>query len=75
MILLFLLFFARDISSNILASRKENNLFVYNLFSFVELAALALIFYSNAKIHSVKYRQIIGWGLVIALLTDVVFYT
>ena len=74
LIILFLCFFIRDISSNILAYKKVNNLFIYNLFSFCELCLLALIYYNNTDIHSAKYKQIIIWGVGIALVTAIFSY-
>ncbi len=75
LVILFVLFFFRDIYSNVLASTKENNLFLYNLFSFFELAFIALIFYSNSKIRSKRYRKIILWGVLVSLVSNIYFYT
>lgn len=74
-LLLFVFFFLRDTSSNALAAVKENNLFIYNTFSFLEIIFLALIFYHNTKIHSSLYKRIILWGALICLSTSIVLYT
>lgn len=75
LIIFFVCFFIRDILSNKLAYAKENNLFIYNLFSFVELSFLALIFYTNDKIHSVNYKRIIIIGFMSALIINLFFYS
>lgn len=75
LLVLFILFFLRDILSNLLASVKENNLFIYNIFSFIELFFLALIFYNNPRIHSSRYRKTIVWGVVISLFLGLLFYS
>lgn len=75
LVILFICFFIRDIYSNNLAYLKVDNIFIYNIFSFLELFFLALIFYSNSKIRSVKYKQIIVWGAATSLLIDVFFYS
>jgi hypothetical protein len=75
LLFLFFIFFVRDISSNFLASLKENNLFVYNLSSVLEIFFLAFIFYCNTSIKSKIYRRIIIYGGIICLLTSVLLYT
>lgn len=71
----FFLVFLRDISSNILAYSRTNNLFIYNLFSFVELIFLALLFYTNRRIASTTYRKAIIWGGLLAFLLNCLFYS
>lgn len=75
LILFFLCVFIRDIISNIFANYGNNNLFIYNLFSFCELVFLAFFFVNNPRIHSRKYRQVIIWGGGVALLLNSFFYS
>ena len=75
LVLFFFCFFAKDVLSNMLAFRKENNLFIYNLFSFIELLFLAVFFYANHRIHSEKYRRIIVLGGILALIVNLFSYT
>lgn len=74
LLILFVLFFLRDILSNLLASIKENNLFIYNIFSFIELFFLALIFYNSPKIHSPRYKKFIVFGVIVSLVIGLLFY-
>ena len=75
LVIFFICFFIRDIFSNKLADVKETNLFLYNFFSFIELLFLALIFYANDRIHSVKYKRIIIIGVSLALIVNLFFYS
>ena len=75
LILFFLCVFIRDITSNIYANHGDNNLFIYNLFSFFELIFLTLFFLNNPRIHSRKYRQVIIWGGSLAVLINSFFYS
>ncbi len=75
LLFLFFIFFARDISSNFLASLEENNLFVYNFSSILEIFFLAFIFYYNTSIKSKKYRRIIIYVGIICLTSSLLLYT
>lgn len=75
LMILFLFFFIRDISSNSLAYHKENNLFIYNFFSILEILFLALIFRFNPDIKSKNYRRIIELGGIICFIASILLYT
>lgn len=75
LLILFGGFFCRDIWSNILASSHENNLFIYNIFSFLELILLACFFYNNHEICAKRYKKIVIWGAIVALIIDSFFYS
>lgn len=75
LVILFICFFVRDISSNILAYSKQNNLFLYNIFSIIELFFLALIFFNDEKVHSINYKRMIIWGVIVASCIDIFFYS
>ena len=75
LVIFFVCFLIRDVLSNKLADVKENNLFIYNFFSFVELLFLALIFYTNDRIHSVIYKRIIIVGFLSASIINLFFYS
>ena len=75
LLLLFFGSFCRDIWSNILADAHENNLFVYNLFSFFELLILAGFFYSNHEIRSTRYKKTVVWGATVTIGLNLFFYS
>ncbi|PRY23251.1 hypothetical protein CLV58_1428 [Spirosoma oryzae] len=75
LVVLFFLFFIRDISSNFLAYFQINNLFIYNLFSILELVFLSLIFCYDDTIKVENYRRVIRWLGIACILASVFLYT
>lgn len=74
LVVLFFLFFIRDIVSNSLAYLQINNLFIYNLFAILELVFLSLIFYYNDSIRSKNYRKLITWLGIGCILISILLY-
>lgn len=73
LLVFFLLHFARDIISNAYASLGQNNIFVYNYFSYLEIGMTWVIFYTTPA-DSITYKRSITIGLIIALLVSGFFY-
>lgn len=71
--LFFALNFVKDFTSDIFAYYNESNLFIYNIFSLVEIAFLAAVFYNVKELDSRFYKKLILYGCLISLLLNVIF--
>ncbi len=70
LIFFFIITFIKDFTSDIFAFYKKDNLFIYNIFSFVEILLLISIFYNVDGIESKAYkRKVLWYGIVSLVLT------
>lgn len=67
----FFLIFVRDFTSNVFAYYRESNLFIYNIFSIVEIIFLYSLFYKIWGVTSETYKKQVLFGGVIALLIGI----
>ena len=72
LIIYFILLFFRNLISNIYATYRLNNLFLYNSFSFVEVVILCSLYYYSISRNIFK-KNILA-GCILVIITNVVFW-